>query len=156
MSQYIDFFLRHGDDFISLGDFSRNTKLYNVMRGQTPYEKIRPFTERQLNDYWEELSHEIEKNEKAIRKLKDRIELIKEFNNSVEEKAELIHDIEEEIEEYEFDIKECEYNQNFLSFLEDIINIARYNERETIDVDNYIYAGIEIGYPTLSDIEDEE
>ena len=41
MSAYVDFFVRNGDDFIPLGDFSRNTIIYHTMMDCTnvPWEK---------------------------------------------------------------------------------------------------------------------
>ena len=38
MSQYVNFFLRRGDEFIPLKDYSRSSPIYSVMNA--PYEKI--------------------------------------------------------------------------------------------------------------------
>ena len=46
MSAYVDFFVRHGDDFIPLGDFSRNSIIYPTMVdcANVPWGKIIPLT----------------------------------------------------------------------------------------------------------------
>ena len=51
MSAYVDFFVRHGDDFIPLGDFSRNSIVYPIMIdcANVPWEKIIPLTLNNLH-----------------------------------------------------------------------------------------------------------
>ena len=149
MSAYMDFFVRYGDDFIPLGDFSRNTIIYHTIMDCTnvPWEKIIPLT---LDDLQAAQTRAHKQNTDAldyIDTLKDRIEEVKSFNNSVEEKLEQIEVYKGEIEEWRQEAEEARYAENYFYFLADLIESA-YD----IDADKYIYAGIEIEQPTVEDI----
>lgn len=149
MSAYVDFFVRHGDDFIPLGDFSRDSIIYHTMKDCTnvPWEKIIPLTSEDLQVAQ---IHAHKHNTDAldyINTLKGRIEEIKGFNNSMEEKLEQIEEYRSEIEEYRQEVEEARYAENYFYFLADLIESAH-----DIDADKYIYAGIEIGRPTVKDI----
>ena len=149
MSAYVDFFVRHGDDFIPLGDFSRNSIIYSTMVDciNVPWEKIIPLT---LDDLQAAQTHAHKHNTDAldyINTLKTHIEDVKGFNNSVEEKLEQIEAYKGEIEEWRQEAEEARYAENYFYFLTDLIESAR-----DIDADKYIYAGIEIGWPTVEDI----
>lgn len=149
MSTYVDFFVRHGDDFIPLGDFGRNSIIYHTMKDCTnvPWEKIIPLTS---DDLQAAQTHAHKHNTDAldyINTLKSRIEEVKSFNNSVEEKLEQIEMYRGEIEEWRQEAEEARYAENYFYFLADLIESAH-----DIDANKYIYAGIEIGQPTVEDI----
>ena len=149
MSAYIDFFVRHGDDFIPLGDFSRNSIIYPTMIDCTnvPWEKIIPLTLDNLHAT-QTYAHKRSIDARGyIEILKDRIEEVKGFNNSVEEKLEQIEMYRGEIEEWRQEAEEARYAEDYFYFLADLIESAH-----DIDADKYIYAGIEIGRPTVEDI----
>lgn len=150
MSAYIDFFVRHGDDFIPLGDFSRNSIIYPTMIdcANVPWEKIIPLT---LDNLRAAQTHAHKRNIDArgyIETLKDRIEEVKGFNNSVEEKLEQIEEYRDEIAEWHQEAEEARYAENYFYFLADLIEATH----DDIDANKYIYAGIEIGRPTIEDI----
>ena len=149
MSAYVDFFVRHGNDFIPLGDFSRNSIVYQTMKdcADVPWEKIIPLT---LDNLHAAQVHAHKHNINAIKHihiLKGRIEEVKGFNNSVEEKLEQIEVYRGEIAEWQQEAEEARYAENYFYFLMDLIEAAH-----DIDANKYIYAGIEIGQPTIEDI----
>ncbi len=149
MSAYMDFFVRHGDDFIPLGNFSRNSIVYPTMKdcADVPWEKIIPLTLEDLQAA-QTRAHKHSTNALShIDTLKDRIEEVKDFNNSVEEKLEQIEVYRGEIAEWQQEVEEACYAENYFYFLMDLIETAH-----DIDDDKYIYAGIEIGRPTVEDI----
>jgi len=149
MSAYMDFFVRHGDDFIPLGDFSRNSIIYPTMIdcANVPWEKIIPLT---LDDLEAAQARAHKRSTNAldyINILKNRIEGVKSFNNSIKEKLEQIEEYKGEIEEWQQEVEEARYAENYFYFLANLIEVAR-----DIDANKYIYAGIEIGRPTIEDI----
>lgn len=150
MSAYVDFFVRHGDDFIPLGDFSRNSIIYSTMKDCTnvPWEKIIPLTVDNLQAAQTHIHRHSANAFDYIDTLKDRIEEVKGFNNSVEEKLEQIEEYRSQIAEWQQEAEEARYAENYFYFLMDLIEAAH----DDIDANNYIYAGIEIGRPTVEDI----
>ena len=150
MSAYMDFFVRHGDDFIPLGDFSRNSIVYPTMIycANVPYGKIIPLTLDNLHAAQTHVHKHSINAIKHIHTLKKRIEDVKGFNNSLEEKLEQIEEYKGEIEEWRQEAEEARYAENYFYFLMDLIEAA-HND---IDTNKYIYAGIEIGRPTIEDI----
>lgn len=149
MSAYVDFFVRHGDDFIPLGDFSRNSIIYFTMVNcaNIPWEKIIPLTLDNLHTAQTYIQRHSTNALDYINTLKDRIEEVKGFNNSVEEKLEQIEKYKDEIAEWQQEAEEARYAENYFYFLANLIESAR-----NIDANKYIYAGIEIGWPTIEDI----
>jgi predicted nuclease with TOPRIM domain len=150
MSAYVDFFVRHGNDFIPLGDFSRSSIVYQTMKdcADVPWEKIIPLTLDNLQAA-QTRAHKHSTNAlDYINTLKDRIEEVKGFNNSIEEKLEQIEVYRGEITEWQQEAEEARYAENYFYFLMDLIEAAH----DDIDANKYIYAGIEIGRPTIEDI----
>lgn len=152
MSAYVDFFIRNKDDFIPIADYSRNSMIYSIVNNDVPYEKIRAITTQDINKFINVASEKIRECEQGIRKEKERIKLVATFDNSIEEKLEVIAQYEEGIEEYTQSIEECTYAKNFFSFLTELINVRRWEENSSVNINEYIYAGIEIGRPTVEDI----
>ena len=74
------------------------------------------------------------------------------ITQDIEEKLEVIAQREESIEEYTQSIEECTYAKNFFSFLTELIEARRWEENRSININEYIYAGIEIERPTAEDI----
>ena len=150
MSAYVDFFIRNKDEFIPIADYSRNSIIYPIMIdcANVPWEKIIPLT---LNNLQAAQTRAHKHGTDAldhIDTLKDRIEEVKGFNNSVEEKLEQIEVYRGEIAEWQQEAEEARYAENYFYFLADLIEAAH----DDIDADKYIYAGIEIGRPTVEDI----
>jgi len=152
MSAYVDFFIRNKDEFIPIADYSRNSMIYSIVNDDVPYEKIRAIATQDISRFINIAAEKIRDYEQRIRKEKECIKLIATFNNDIEEKLEVIAQREESIEEYTQSIEECTYAKNFFSFLTELIEARRWEENRSININEYIYAGIEIERPTAEDI----
>jgi len=152
MSAYVDFFIRNKDDFISIADYSRNSMIYSIVNNDVPYEKIRAITTQDISRFINVAAEKIEEYNRKIYKGKEQIKFVATFNNSIEEKLEVIAQYEEGIEEYTQSIEEYNYAKNFFSFLIELIDARRWEKNSSVNINEYIYAGIEIGRPTVEDI----
>ncbi len=139
MSQYVNFFLRRGDEFIPLRDYSRSSPVYSVINA--PYEKIREYSYPELEARILHLKEMKEDNAAAITRIWERINSVYHLNNSVEEKMEYVNDYYSQISDLEDDNKNLDRCMVELDFIADLIYM-----------DCTIYAGVEIGEPTLDDI----
>lgn len=149
MSQYADFYLRHNDIFIPLASHCGSSIIYGLMHEYAPWEKIRPMSLASIKSFQREAYDKAEEWEESKRKYQERKVAISTFNNSVEDKLEAIWECDRDIEEIQQEIDEAVQAQHFFDFLEDIIQAS--NE-ETINLNEYIYVGIECGHPTLESI----
>lgn len=140
MSQYVNFFLRRNNNFFILADYSRSTALYQVMN-DAPYEKMREYNYKELQLKISELN--ISKNAllKQIDHYNNRITLICKMDNSVEDKFDMIISIDETIKDIQQEIDAIDRQAIELDF---IANLTYQDYR--------IYAGIEVGEPTIQDI----
>ena len=153
MSAYANFFVRHGDDFISLGDFSRNSTIYSLVNDYAPWEKITPLTTEMLSRLIDRAEATKQEALRLVCVEKGFIDHVKTFDNSVEDKLEVIANYENTIEGLQQEAKEARYAKHFFGFLIDIIDGARYGEHnKDVNINEYIYVGIEIGRPTIEDI----
>lgn len=139
MSQYVNFFLRRGDEFIPLKDYSRSSPIYSVMNA--PYEKIREYSYSDLESKILHLKEMKEDNAAAITRIWERINSVYHLNNSVEEKMEYVNDYYSQISDLEDDNKNLDRYMTELDFIANLIYM-----------DYTIYAGVEIGEPTLEDV----
>ena len=139
MSQYVNFFLRRGDEFIPLKDYSRSSPIYSVM--DAPYEKIQEYSYSDLEAKILALKKMKEDNAAAITRILERINSVYHLNNSVEEKMEYVNDYYSQISDFEDDNKNLDRCVIELEFIADLVYM-----------DYTIYAGVEIGEPTLEDV----
>lgn len=148
MSAYKYFFIRSSnDEFIPIGEFSRNTEVYRYCAA--PYEQIKELTIPTLEQLIADVQAHIAFVKEGIQKDKDRQELIIKMNNPIEEKVEILYDITRSIEENTEYIDELKWTSNYFTFLMDILDYA-----QACEIDRHIYVGEEIPIPTLSDITD--
>lgn len=141
MSQYVNFFIRKGDDFISIADYSRNTEMYRVM-SDAPYEKVREYSYNELQLKLTEFYTARTANLKEISKCQERIKMILDMkDNSVEEKCDAIASLNEAIDDVQ------QMNNAIDRQIIELDFIA-----ELIYKDYRIYAGFEISDPTIQDI----
>lgn len=141
MSQYINFYLRVNDKFISLGSFSRNNIVYTVLSDRVPYEKITAINEDILDAGMVDLDREKEINNKYLKKNAEMMAAVANFNNSVTEKMEGIENLNREKAELEMENRQIDRAIAYLDFLKDIIEDYRYDCKYGKEVG--IYAGIE-------------
>lgn len=139
MSQYVNFFLRRDDEFIPLKDYSRSSPIYSVM--DAPYEKIREYRHEELESKILRLKEMKEENSMVIAQIRNRIKDVYHMNNSVAEKMEYVSDYYNQISDFEDDNKNLDRCMIELEFIADLVYM-----------DCTIYAGVEIGEPTLEDV----
>lgn len=139
MSQYLNFFVRHNEDFIPLASYSRNTHVYDV--AEAPYEKIRKFSQERLEAIASKLRESKTFAHKEIARLHQEIEIVKGINITVDEILGVIHNITSMIAEYQEDIETLEREAIEIEFMRNMT----YDDCE-------IFAGVEISDPTIDDI----
>ena len=150
MSAYKYFFIKSNtNEFIQIGEFSRNTEVYRYC--SAPYEKIKPLTIDNLNQIICDIEQGIECVKRGIQADKDERELVVKMNNSVDEKMETLLEIGRSIEENTNYLDDLKWACNYFAFLINIIDYAKFNNN--YDINNYIYVGEEIPEPTVDDIE---
>ena len=149
MSAYKYFFIKSNtNEFIQIGEFSRNTEVYRYC--SAPYEKIKPLTIDNLNQIICDIEQGIECVKRGIQADKDERELVVKMNNSVDEKMETLREIGRSINENTNYLDDLKWACNYFAFLINIIDYAKFNNN--YDIDNYIYVGEEIPEPTVDDI----
>ena len=149
MSAYKYFFIKSNtNEFIQIGEFSRNTEVYRYC--SAPYEKIKPLTIDNLNQIICDIEQGIECVKRGIQADKDERELVVKMNNSVNEKMETLLEIGRSIEENTNYLDDLKWACNYFAFLINIIDYAKFNNN--YDINNYIYVGEEIPEPTVDDI----
>lgn len=150
MSAYKYFFIKSNtNEFIPIGEFSRNTEVYRYCRA--PYEKIKPLTIDNLNQIICNIERRIECVKRGIQADKNKQALVIKMNNSLDEKMETLREIGRSIEENTNYLDDLKWAYNYFAFLINIIDYAKFNNN--YDIDNYIYVGEEIPEPTVDDIE---
>ena len=150
MSAYKYFFIKSNtNEFILIGEFSRNTEVYRYC--SAPYEKIKPLTIDNLNQIICDIEQGIEYVKRGIQADKDERELVVKMNNSIDEKMETLREIGRSINENTDYLDDLKWACNYFAFLINIIDYAKFNNN--YDINNYIYVGEEIPEPTVDDIE---
>ena len=150
MSAYKYFFIKSNtNEFIPIGEFSRNTEVYRYC--SAPYEKIKPLTIDNLNQIIRDIEQGIECVKRNIQADKDERELVIKMNNSINEKMETLREIGHSINENTDYLDELKWACNYFAFLINIIDCIKFDDN--YDIDNYIYVGEEIPEPTVDDIE---
>ena len=158
MSAYIQFFLRVGDKFAPIYNSSCSSEVYQCFERYAPWEKIAPLDNEQLIYVRQDAKASIDHYEKSIKEAEDEIEFLKGALMQTEERMEQFHDLKEYINDLRDSIKEKEYVLDFCSFIQSMIDEA-HDEKKwgsnplNLDPEAYVYVGIEVGTPTIEDIE---
>ena len=150
MSAYIQFFIRNNETFMPIGIYIRSSKIYEYFDEYTPWERIKVVTRPLLDKIRDNVNDDILCFQKRYDRAKEMKEYIAGMNNSMDEKMEWIEDIEATLGDCCEEIERAEYVKHYLSFLDDIIESAEYENN--IDHKNYLYVGIEVSSPTIDDI----
>lgn len=140
MSQYVNFFIRHGNDLLSIADYSRSSTLYGVMQ-DAPYEKLREYSYEELQLKISELNASKSAYLKQITHCHQRIKIICEMNDPIADKLDMVASIDNDIEEIQQEIDAIDRQAIELDFIANLMYQGYF-----------IYAGIEVGEPTLQDI----
>lgn len=155
MSSYMSFFIRGNDDtFYPIGTYNRVTAIYNMFDSMEigPYEKIEAITEAKLNKIESFTERQINEWNKHRIQTEEKISLVKTLNGSVEERISIWDELKDELCDCKSTIKELEEVKNFIWFLKEAITDVKWDDNFNIAPENYLYVGIEIGYPTIDDI----
>lgn len=161
MSEYTQFFVRNGDNFLPIGTYCRSSKVAEVFKYIAPYETIKPLTSSNLRSAREILREQIQDYDKSIERERDEIDFLRSCAMDNEERMERYRDSIEMINDYSDSKDECTHALSFIGFLEDILEEAQ-TERKfgenplQLNENSYVYVGIEVGYPTIENIKDEK
>lgn len=157
MSSYLSFFIRNKNDFLPIGTFCRSSEIYQMTEKKIspPYGKVIPITKVDIDIILCACEEVIKNYNEAIISFKERIDFIKNCNNSLEDKLEEYNDYDETIRGYEDGIEEVNEVKNYFNTLDTILEDISYTD--TFDQSKYIYCGIEVGYNiNLDDIIEED
>ena len=158
MSAYIQFFVKIGEKFAPIATYSRSNTIYQSFQYAAPWEKIRPVTKEVLANVCADIDDSIENSESTIRRVGDQMEWLKGAEGSFDERMEQLHDLQSWREEVLEGIEEYKDARSFCGFLRTIIEEAETEEgysENPLDLhsDSYVFVGIEVGNPTIKDIE---
>lgn len=153
MSCYVHFYLRSPhDDFVELGEFSRNSAVYELCGDVAPYEKITALSKTALTDFCSEADRKIKEYKDRIKQYRDAIAAVGTFNDPIEDKLEAIADYQYQIGEVEDEIERIQWASSFLYTLCHIIDTNEYEDG--VDITKLVYFGCEISSPTVADIKE--
>lgn len=157
MSSYIHFYLRDGDRFLPIKTASRSSEYYNYFEPYAPYGKVAPLRRPQVDYVRADIVRDIEDLRSQQAEVEQELSLIPSFNNDLSEKIEAIRHAQDCLSDCAENLASLEQVKQFSIFLEDILDEAAEShyaedERFHINPDEYIYVGIECGYPTTADI----
>lgn len=160
MSAYIQFFIKINDKFAPIATYSRSTRVYQEFQHYAPWEKVSALNERQLSIISDEIRSEISEYEEAIRSERETIDFLRSCKDiSVEDLMDQYRSATDAIEELNDTVAELQCASSFCGFLMDIVEEAGQEERwsegnpNDLHADSYLYVGIEVGTPTIEDIE---
>ena len=139
MAQYMNFYYHKTDsnNYFSLGSFSANTKIYEALQYKAPYGDCFKLNENIITSILTDLKQDKQDLLKEVTMLKDRMQLVAAFNNSVEDKIEEIELIEERILEIKYDFIES------IDWAIGYFNTLLYIIQDNFDEKFEILAGIE-------------
>lgn len=152
MSQYINFFLRVGDNFAPVGSFGASSRVYRIARA-APYEQIQPVAAAQLRHFITKTDQDINKTKEYIAAAQQKKSEIYAANNSLDSKVEYINEcINPYIADARVELEELEWVAGYFMSLEAALEDVEYDEEHGINQNEYLYFGIECAHPTIEDI----
>lgn len=152
MSSYIEFYLRKGENYLPLGAWSRNSKLYEVFKDFAEYNNAIPFTRENLDIIYDDINNEIANVKKQIKKYKKNIKFFTKSRLNYEDLIEGYNSFQSEIEEYKEELSSLKKAKSWAYALNEILHEAEdtcyYSDKSLyINPDEYIYVGIDCGNP---------
>lgn len=148
MSQYVNFYISNGEQFISLDDFSRSTEIYKVMTdfGYAPNGKMRQVSPEELRTATNAILGKIETMKDSISHYERMIKNIQACSDvDLNERLDAICDFEDQIDELHSEIEAYDAQADVLRVYANIASNADYHG-------NALYAGVEIPKPTAAEI----
>ena len=159
MSEYTQFFIRNGDNFLPIGTYCRGTKVAEAFRYIAPYEAIKSLTVSNLRSARDELREQIADYDRVAQREREEIDFLRSCAMDNDERMERYRDSVEMINDCSDFKDECAHALSFIGFLEDILEEAeterKFGENPLqLNENSYVYVGIEVGYPTIENIRD--
>lgn len=146
MSQYLNMYFKIGDNYLSAGNFSRSSKMYELFVNFVPYEDLLNITKTRIGFFIEEINEEMQSTKEDYDKNEKKKALIATFNNNVEDKMSAIEQIDETLSYLKEKIGEYTYVTNVLIYWNNLIDEEEWNNPET-DTDTILWGGIEARPP---------
>ena len=160
MSAYIEFFIRHGDDFCPIATYCRSDVVFQQFQDYVPYGAIKGVDRDMLRNIMEDVNADKKCSTNSIKSIESDIEMVSKFNAPIDEKMEQIRTMKSWIRESEEALHELQRVEYFIAFLGDIIeeteygHLSHYEDGDTVAPNEYVYVGIEVGMPTIDDIKE--
>jgi len=144
MSQYLEFYIRHNDDYLPIASYCGSSAYMEMFDDYVPsYSGLRTVTESMLSSVRADVQQKIKENEQCIKRAEKLKQDILQANNSMEEKVEYMAGEDQAIEETEDENRALDSVDHFIDFLYNILEEAEFGEHEGIQKDKYLYAGVE-------------
>lgn len=148
MSEYIQFFIKHNDDFIPILTYSRNNPIFRICSYyDVPYEKVIKVNENWFHQVIMEFEEKIEDLKTRKKEIEYESNQILSTNNSLEEKMEFVRYNSQAMREIDYEIELHLSQRSVITVLYDM-----YENFGLEEVTDTIYVGIEVGIPTIDDI----
>lgn len=153
MSEYVEFFVKNGENYSPIGSFCRSNAIFEVARNNgVPYEGLRNVDSELIGRMRADLERKVRDARKNIRVKNDYLTFLQGAEMPAEDKRLEYDDTRDEIEELEGEITHLNYCSHFCMFLDDVIESAAAYD---FDSNSYIWVGIEVP-PSLIGIKDYE
>ena len=151
MSEYVEFFVKNGENYSPIGAFCRSNAIFEVARDNgVPYEGLRNVDSELIGRMRADLERKVRYARKNIRVKNDYLTFLQGAEMPAEDKVVEYGDTRNEIEELEDEITHLNYCSHFCMFLDDVIESAAAYD---FDSNSYVWVGIEVP-PSLIGMED--
>jgi DNA repair ATPase RecN len=165
MSCYANLFIRLNDEFVPVGDFSRNSRLFGYFESMgASYEKIVGISIADCESMMDSIKDDIKEEEDYIARRKQEMELVAKIDRPIDEILEVINECQNAINAANEEISELRYALHYIEIIKEQSESVRdeiaYQNRYPEEYPNPLesvgeylyYVGIEIGRPTIDDI----
>jgi hypothetical protein len=152
---YVNFFIRVKDIFVPVGSFSRSSNIFGAISDSLPWEKVRPISGIDLHNFKQSLIHIQSEWEEELRGYEDELRFIEKSESPLSERVDMRRTISNEMDGLKEDLDWLRSDIDYFNFLDRLRDEIRYDQNfKDINLEKYIYAGIECGFPTKDDIEE--
>lgn len=155
MSQYVYLFLRKNEEFVPVGNYSRNSTMAENFWYNAPYAKIRPVTFEELDQINISIGAKFKEIREQEAEYQRMIEQVNRMNNTIDEKCAKIAEYEDEVaemletkEEYEQDAAELRMLRQALERM-DLDN--KWLEKDEEPYEYGLYVGVDTGTRVTKD-----
>lgn len=144
MSQYLEFYVRHNDDYLPIASYVGSSAYMEMFDDYVPeYSGLGTITESTLSSIRGDIRQKIKENEQFAKRTEKLKQDILQANNLMEEKLDHIAGEDQVLDEIEDENEALDGVDHFINFLYNILEEAEFGEHEGIQKDKYLYAGVE-------------